>query len=739
MTRADSISPLSSRHRLYSLLIVLLGPWVGFLLPNSAGSQGADQGQGSGRLDLNRYMDLEGVGSPRISPDGSTIVYVRERIDPMTDSRRSALWIMDADGSRNRDLSEGSSARWSPSGDRLAFLGCGTAGGDPTALEECPEGSRRQLYTRIMSGEGTGSITQVTRLAENASNPSWSPDGTRLAFVAFVPDPEEWRIDLPRRPHGASWTEDPLIVDGLWYRRDRRGLFRRGREHIFVVAASGGTPRRITPDLYDHEDLYTGDDPEWSPDGSTIYFDGLRSKDADYRWTSGGYAMMESEIHAVDVESAEVRQLTHRRGADKTPKVSPDGRLIAYLGIDSTSQTYVVPDIHLMKTDGTDSRVITGDFDREPSNLIWAPDGSGIYFTAEDKGSRDLFFASRAGGVRRITEGTHVLSTTDISGTGVAVGVWSAPHVPEVVVVFSTGDPVLRRLTHVNDDLLADVQLGEVEEIWYESVGGYRVQGWLVKPPGFDPQSRYPLILSIHGGPHSMYNVGFNYSFQNYAANGYVVLYTNPRGSSGYGEVFGNAINKAYPGEDFEDLMNGVDEVIGRGYVDANSLFVTGCSGGGILTAWIVGHTDRFAAAVARCPITNWLSFVGTVDGPYWYNQFAQRPWQDPSEHLRRSPLMYVGNVKTPTLLMTGVKDLRTPIAQTEEFYQALKMERVPTKMIRMNDEWHGTTSQPSNFMRTQLYVMKWFETYMTEEMRRIVKRAGDRPVSATSIRPPEE
>jgi dipeptidyl aminopeptidase/acylaminoacyl peptidase len=219
-------------------------------------------------------------------------------------------------------------------------------------------------------------------------------------------------------------------------------------------------------------------------------------------------------------------------------------------------------------------------------------------------------------------------------------------------------------------------------------------------------------MLTIHGGPHSMYNVGFNFGYQEHVANGYVLLYTNPRGSTGYGSAFGNAIKRAYPGKDYDDLMAGVDATIAKGYIDTNNMFVFGCSGGGVLTAWIVGKTNRFAAASSNCPVINWMSFVGTTDGSSWYRNFDKLPWEDPSEHLRRSPLMYVGNVKTPTMLMTGVNDLRTPISQTEEFYEALKMQKVPTAMIRFNDEWHGTSSKPSNFVRTQLYLREWFTRY---------------------------
>jgi dipeptidyl aminopeptidase/acylaminoacyl peptidase len=344
--------------------------------------------------------------------------------------------------------------------------------------------------------------------------------------------------------------------------------------------------------------------------------------------------------------------------------------------------------------------------------MIWAEDGSGFYMTVRSEGTSNLYFVSARGGVRQVTEGNHMLSVSTI-GSGMAVGTRTDYHRPGDLISFPLSDPgLITQLTEVNADVLHGVALGEVEEVWYKSVEDYDIQGWIIKPPDFDPSKRYPLILAIHGGPHGMYNVGFNFAWQNHAANGYVVLYTNPRGSSGYGSSFGNAIKNAYPGKDFDDLMAGVDLVIDRGYIDDQNMFVYGCSGGGVLTSWVVGHTDRFAAASANCPVTNWLSFVGTTDGASWYRNFEHFPWDDPSEHLRRSPLMYVGNVTTPTMLMTGEGDLRTPMPQTEEYYQALRVLKVPTAMIRFRNEWHGTSSTPSNFLRTQIYLREWFEKH---------------------------
>ena len=366
-----------------------------------------------------------------------------------------------------------------------------------------------------------------------------------------------------------------------------------------------------------------------------------------------------------------------------------------------------------MNRDGSGSRLISGDFDRNINSLEWAHDGSGVYVTVSYQGARNLHFISIDGDVRNLTSGAHMLGLSSFSEDGRAVGTLSGPHVSADIVSFDLDNPTsFTQLTKVNDDVLAGVSLGEVEELWYESVDGFQIQGWIVKPPDFDPSQKYPLMLSIHGGPHGMYNVGFNFAWQEHAANGYVILYTNPRGSSGYGSAFGNSIKNAYPGKDYDDLMNGVDEVISRGYVDDQNMFVYGCSGGGVLTSWVVGHTDRFAAASANCPVTNWLSFVGTTDGIGWYNNFENFPWDDPSEHLRRSPLMYVGNVTTPTMLMTGVNDLRTPMPQTEEYYSALKVMGVDAAMVRFNNEWHGTSSTPSNFLRTQLFLREWFKKH---------------------------
>ena len=487
------------------------------------------------------------------------------------------------------------------------------------------------------------------------------------------------------------------------YRQDGVGFVDDSFRHIFVLPAEGGTPRQLTGG--DHN----FGDPVWEPGGGTLLFSGLIEDDALYRW-------QESEIYRIDAASGALSQVTARKGPDRSPLPSPDGSMIAYVGHDTTTYDYIESTLYVMDADGSNPRALTTELDRTPRGLQWAPDGGGVHFNVQADGYANIMFAELDGNVRAASEGPQMFALSDVSPGGTAVGTWGDAHAPGDIYAFPVDRPANRtRLTDVNGDVLAGVALGEVEQVWAESShDGLAIHGWVIKPPGFDPSRRHPMMLVIHGGPHGMYNGGFNFGWQEHAANGYVVLYTNPRGSSGYGTDFGNAIQYDYPNHDFDDLMSSVDEVVSRGYIDEDNMFVYGCSGGGVLTSWVVSHTDRFRAASANCPVTNWLAFPGEVDGNYlrWYADFEHFPWEDPSEHLRRSPIMYVGDVNTPTMLMTGELDLRTPMSQTEQFYQALKAQKKPTAMLRFQGEWHGTSRRPSNFLRTELYLRTWFERW---------------------------
>ena len=664
------------------------------------------QQKAQNRIALEQYLDWEDVQTPQLSPDGAHIIFGRRWVDKLNDRWETSIWMMNTDGSRARSLVQGSDVRWSPDGKRIAYI----AKGEP---------SGPQIWVRWMDAEGA--TTQISHVTEPPANLEWAPDGKSIAFTMNVPVRQtEWRIDMPTPPKGAKWIDPPKIVTKLDFRSDRIGFTDEGLRHIFVIPADGGTPRQITNGDWNHSGA------SFSADGKWLAFSSLRIADAEH-------AFRESEIYAANVETGEIKQLTRHPGTDGSPAFSPDGKYIAFMSADSTDHSASAESkLTLMNADGSGRRVLTASLDRPVAGIIWAPDGSGIYFNVDNEGSKNLYFASVAGQVRQVTTGKHVLTVSDVSSNGVAVGTRSTPVKSNDIVTFSVPAAgtasAFTQVTAVNDDVIGGKDLAQTEELWYTSKDGLRIQGWIVKPPDFDPAKKYPLILDIHGGPQAMYNVAFSFPRQHHAANGYVVLYTNPRGSTGYGIKFTNEIKNAYPGKDYDDLMAGVDTVIGRGYIDTKNLFVYGCSGGGVLTAWVVGHTNRFTAAASLCPVIDWISFVGQTDGSGWYRNFEKPFWEDPSEYLRRSPIMYVGNVKTPTMLMTGILDLRTPMPQSEEFYRALKLRGIPTALLRFNNEFHGTSSTPSNFLRTQLYLHSWFDKFSTKSPARVSTSFDNRP-----------
>ncbi len=646
-------------------------------------------------LTVNHYLDWEQVADPQVSPAGAQIIYTRRWVNKVEDRWDSALWIMNADGSRNRFLVKGSSARWSPDGTRIAYF----ADGEPKGT---------QVFVRWMDAEGATS--QVTRVSETPSNLSWSPDGRSLAFTMLVKSETPWKISMPMPPEGAKWTPAPRVVDRLHYRRDRTGFVEQGTTQIFLVSADGGTPRQLTTGDFATSELggFGAPNYDWTPDGRTIVFDGLREPDADYRYR-------ESYLYAVDVQSGGIKPLVSKKGSWTGPVVSPDGRSVAFTGHDYGTFSYRAEEVWTVGIDGSGMRALTT-YDRDPGAVRWSPDGSGVFFALAEQGTSNVYFAGLRGGNRKVTDGDQMVSLASVARDFTAVGVRTDATNPPDVARFSVKagarSPVTR-LTSVNADVLDRIRLGSTETVWYVSSGGARVQGWIIKPPGFDRTKKYPLIMEIHGGPHGMYNGAFSYQLQNFAADGFVVLITNPRGSTGYGSPFGNAIERAYPSVDYDDLMAGVDTVVGRGYIDTQRMYVGGCSGGGVLSSWVIGHTTRFAAAAVRCPVIDWMSMAGETDVPLFTYGFFDAPfWEKPEQWIKQSSLSYVGNVKTPTLLMTGELDLRTPIPQTEEYYSALKMLKVPVVMLRFNGEYHVTSSKPSNFLRTQLYMVSWYQQH---------------------------
>lgn len=648
-------------------------------------------GQEKTRLSLEHYKNYEWTSNPIFSPDGEQILYSRTWINLTDDKRETDLWIMNSDGTSNRFFSKGSNGIWSPDGSKIAF----TKEGEPNGT---------QIFVKHMGIQSEP--TQITKLEKSPSSMEWSPDGNYIAFIMHVDsEPALKPKEIPFKPKGASWTKAPRVIDQVDYSQDRVGFLERGYRQLFIVPAEGGTERQITFGEYDD----VSNSIAWSNRSKSIVFSSYQNPNADY-------VRGHSNLYSVNINTLETNELTSRDGTESSPRVSPDGSKIAFIGSTWSKNFYNDRKIYIMNFDGSNLKCLTTSLDQTPGKPIWSSNGQGIYFNVREYGQSNVYYADLKGKVKKITSGNHVLNMTDLVGTK-AVATWTNPSNPSDIISFSIGKSInFKRLTEVNNDLFHNVEFGEIEEITYASKDGMKVQGWIVKPPQFDSNKKYPLVLRIHGGPHSMYHVGFNYNFQLHAAQDQVVLYTNPRGSTGYGYEFANAIQNDYPGNDFDDLMAGVDEVISRGYIDENKMYVYGGSGGGVLTSWIVGKTDRFAAASVNYPVTNWFSFVGTTDGANWYNNFEKYPWEDPTEHIKRSPLMLVGNVKTPTMLMCGENDLRTPISQTEEYYQALKMNKVSTVMIRFNKEYHGTTSKPSNFLRTHGYINAWFDRHSKKE-----------------------
>jgi dipeptidyl aminopeptidase/acylaminoacyl peptidase len=660
----------------------------------AAASLAGQETPSANRFTTDHYFELERVTNAQIAPDGARIVYAREHVSRLEDKWEQEVWIMNADGSQHRFLAKGSNPRWAPDSKRILYL----ADGEPKGT---------QVFVRWIDAEGPA--TQITHATEKVADAQWAPDGKMIAFTMFVPAKNKWTISMPAEPDGAKWTKAPRLVETLHYRQDRIGFLEDGYTHLFVVASDGGAPRQLTRGNWSAGagELRQAVGLSWTPDSKAIVLQANRDADADLEY-------QRSQLLVVEAASAAIRDLVVRPGAWGRPSVSPDGKTVAFTGYPETGKTHTVSDLYIVPFAGGEPRKISGDYDRDPLNLHWAADGSGVYFDADDRGSRNVQFASINGGVKAVTNGAHVLTLDSLSKDLIAAGTVTDPDHPAEVARFNVRRPSeLTQLTSVNNGLLAGKKPAKTEEITFPSTDNTKVQGWVVKPPDFDPAKKYPLILEIHGGPFAMYNVAFNYMWQNFAANDFVVLYLNPRGSTGYGSAFSGAIDHNYPGPDYDDLMAGVDAVTAKGFIDSSRMYVSGCSGGGVLSSWVIGHTNRFAAAAVRCPVIDWLSMAGDTDIPLFTYSFFQKPfWEDPSDWLSHSSLMYAGKVTTPTLLMTGVLDRRTPMPQTEEYYAALKKRGVPVALLQFEGEYHGTGSKPSNFIRTQLYMMSWFKKY---------------------------
>lgn len=678
----------------------MLKPIAAFLLLSVAAAPAAWAAPPEGpsrTLEARDLFGLEVAADPQISPDGSRIAYVRRSGDIMTDRMRPSIWLVDTRTGEQMPLAAGPGAhsqpRWSPDGKRLAYI-------------STAEGGAAQLFVRWMA---SGESVRITGLPDAPSNLSWSPDGQHIAYTMFVPGEGLKLGATPQKPEGAQWAAPLEIHTAVTFHTDEGGNVKPGFSHIFLVSADGGAPRQLSfGSVHDDGPL------SWSPDGRTLYFSSNRSPDWERE-------PIDTEVHALDISTGAIRELTDRYGLDAQPTVSPDGRMIAYVGFDDKRLGYQNDELYVMDRDGSNRRSLTASLDRSVDSPRWASDGRSLYVAYDDRGTRKVARVGLDGSIRTVAEGLsgggldrpYTGGTFTVARDGRIAATSGSAQRPADVALYSGGDR--RQLTRLNGELLDNKRLGEVRRITARSFDNREIEAWLTLPPGYSEGQRVPLILEIHGGPFAAYGPHFATDNQLYAAAGYAVLSANPRGSTSYGAEFANLIHHAYPGNDYDDLMAIVDAAIAGGVADPDKLFVTGGSGGGVLTSWIVGKTDRFKAAATQKPVIDWSSQALTADGPSFFSRywFAKQPWEDPQSYWARSPLSLVGNVKTPTLVVVGSEDFRTPVNQSEQYYTALQLRGVPTALVKVPGASHGSiAARPSQSGAKAAAILAWFEKY---------------------------
>ena len=675
--------------------------WIGAILVGSVAAPAAmaetDTEDDRRKFTAERVFDIEYASDPQISPDGETIVYVRRSMDKLTDRDRGDIWTIDVKSGAHRPLITGGASagapRWSPDGSMLIYT---------TATDGKPD-------LRLYYFDADRSVS-LGQFSYGPGNATWSPDGSHIAFTMFTPGTTPSFATPPAKPKGAEWSEPVRVFDDLQFRFDGAGYLQEGATHVYTLPVNGGTPRQITDG-----DANFGS-PAWL-NAETLLVVGNDAEDRDLD-------PIESEIYAVSLSDLSRSALTTRDGPDLSPTASPDGSKIAYLGYDDLVKSYQQADLYVMNADGSEPTEIAADFDRSFSAVAWHPNGRSLIAQIENAGVLDVISVSMDGTVETLI--------TNVGGTSIgrpyASGSFTVSNTRRPVMAYTAGSPDRpaeiavtgsriedRVLTDLNSDLLDHLDMATIEEIKVPSRhDGLEIEAWVALPPGFKADGSAPMIMEIHGGPFAMYGPYFASEIQRFAAEGYVTVYVNPRGSTGYGADFAMAIDLAYPGYDYEDLMSVVDALVERDYVSEDRLFVTGGSGGGILTAWIVGKTDRFAAAATVKPVINWMTMALSADIAQFVRRhwIRQDPWENPDAFLDLSPIMLIENVVTPTLVMVGEEDWRTPTWEAEQFYTALKLKGVDTALIRVPGSPHYIAGRPSRLIAKTDNIMGWFAKY---------------------------
>jgi dipeptidyl aminopeptidase/acylaminoacyl peptidase len=640
-------------------------------------------------------FELEVASNPQVSPNGKQIAYVRRSNDIMTDSTRSSIWIADVNGEEHRPLLSSShnyySPVWSPDGARLAYIS--NSDGKP------------QLYVRWMD---TGQTALITNIAASPASITWAPNGQSLAFTMSVTANEKpFSVKMPTKPKGAKWSESFEYITKARYQADGRGVLDPAYTHIFVISAEGGTARQLSSGDYHHSGSLS-----WSKNSKHIFFSANRSENWEYE-------TREADIYRIDL-NGNITQITNQAGSETSPKVSPNGKYIAYSKRDAKKLAYRNSYLHVIDIDGSNDKNLSSDVDNSVSNFHWKGN-SGIYYQQMLRGVSQIDYVSMSKKHKNITTGLggqslgRPYTSGDFDYANGVIAFTKGRH-DRPADIFVQDGKKQKQLTYLNEDLLAHKTLGDIKEFTYSSsIDGEEIHGWYILPPNYDTNKKYPLITEIHGGPHLAYGPHFTAELQRMAAEGYIVFYNNHRGSTGYGERFALLLQNKYSSKyDFSDHMSGVDALIAKGLVEPEQLFITGGSAGGIATAYAIGLTNRFKAAVVAKPVINWLSKVLTADSGLYQipNQFPGMPWDEVAHYWERSPLSLVGNVTTPTLLITGVEDKRTPMSESEQYYQALKLLKVDTVLVKVPGSSHGIATRPSRMIGKIENIIAWFDKY---------------------------
>jgi dipeptidyl aminopeptidase/acylaminoacyl peptidase len=703
-----------TRRSFFALLAVLLALAI------------APQAQSKRFITEQDLLKFTWIADPQLSPDGSSVAFVSVTVNEKENRYETSLFTVPSSGSEApRRLTSGirdTSPRWAPDGTQLAFV---------RAVEQNGKAQPAQIYLLDTTG---GEARPITSLPRGAGAPVWSPDGQTLAFTASTG--QEGR-EGQERQEGKDTKSDVTVITRAVYRANGTQGYvdAEHHAHIFTLSFGGQTPgltpsapRQITDGEFDERE------PVWSRDGSTIYFVSTRVAEPYYEDS-------DAELYSVPSAGGSITKIASIDGGIGNLSLSPDGRRMAFVGAlrGKPVRSYSQPDLWVSDlAPGSVPKNLTASYDYDVAGgiggdqsaprgqnrkpIVWSADGNSLVVVTAEKGNSNLKRVSIAtSAMESITEGTGDVVAFSASRDAATLAATMSTQTTIGDIAIVTGARATpRQITHVNDELFKDIQQSEPEEIWYRSFDGKQVQGWILKPPNFDPAKKYPLILEIHGGPHAAYGNTYTHEFQWMAAKGYVVLFTNPRGSTSYGQDFGNIIQFHYPGDDYKDLMAGVDEVIKKGYADVNRLGVTGGSGGGLLTNWTITQTQRFKAAVAQRDIADWYGFWFTADftlfQPTW---FRKAPWEDPQDFTSRSPITHVANVTTPLMLVLGDEDYRTPPPNGGEMmFRALKYRKIPTVMVRFPRETHelSRSGEPRHRVERLQHIVGWMDQWLMDK-----------------------